>query len=428
MYLSEKRYKFLENNNNETRKMQKSAPKNSNEKYYRNIILALAAVVFICLVFSGIQSVYIFRLNSGREGIFSYMRIARNNESTASTAETEETPAETEVYPEPWFSLEEAANIASADKTRKSTVDIVKEVSPATVSLSVIGVDDGKETKLGSGTGFIITDDGYIVTNQHVVVLADETVSTYYVTVILPDENEPVRAEIVGSDVQTDIAVLKVDTDRKLPCVVLGDSDTLQAGELAIVIGNALGTLDDTVTVGVISAPSREINRKGYRVEVIQTDASINPGNSGGPLINSFGEVVGITNSKIVTTNTENLGFAIPINSVKTIIESIINYGKVINRPYLGVSVRFVSDDSYYGAVKGIYVEEIVKDGPADQAGFMLGDRIISMDGVEIKETGDIIKVRDSHEVGDTIETVVERDGKEITLSLKIADSADFPV
>lgn len=418
----------MENDNKEIKEKHRPAPKNSTEKNTLNIIWALSAVVLICLVFSGIQSMYIFRLNSGREGIFSYMRIAGNTESAKNTADTEETAVATEELQEPWFSLEEAANIASSDKTRKSIVDIVKEVSPATVSLSVIGVDDGKETKLGSGTGFIITDDGYIVTNQHVVVLADETVSTYYVTVILPDETEPVRAEIVGSDVQTDIAVLKVDTDKKLPCVVLGDSDTLQAGELAIVIGNALGTLDDTVTVGVISAPSREINRKGYRVEVIQTDASINPGNSGGPLINSFGEVVGITNSKIVTTNTENLGFAIPVNSVKTIIESIINYGKVINRPYLGVSVRFVADDSYYGAVKGIYVEEIVKGGPADKAGFKLGDRIISMDGVEIKETGDIIKVRDSHEVGDTIEVLVERDGKEITLPLTIADSADFAV
>ena len=305
-------------------------------------------------------------------------------------------------------------------------VDIVKQVSPATVSLAIVGVDDGVETKLSSGTGFIITEDGYIVTNQHVVVLADQAVSTYYVTVILPGETDPIRAEVVGSDVQTDIAVLKVDTDKKLPFVTLGNSDKLQSGELAITIGNSMGSLDDTVTVGVISAPSRELNRNGYYVDIIQTDAAINPGNSGGPLINSFGEVVGIINSKIVSSTSENVGFAIPINTAKPIIEDLINYGKVVGRAFLGFSVKKVAAGSYYGADGGIFVAEIVPGGPAEAAGIQLGDKIITMDGVEIKDTGDIIKVRDSHAVGEDIVTVVERDGKQVTLMLNIGDSADY--
>ena len=397
-------------------------------KNLRFTISVLSVVVLACVLFSGFQSIYIFRLNSGLEGILTYTHIAKTG--NASGNETEETSASQENsskdLPEPWFSIEEAAAVTSPDKTRKSVVDIVKEVSPATVSLNVIGVDDNKESKLGSGTGFIITDDGYIVTNQHVVVLADKSVSTYYVTVILPDETTPVRAEIVGSDAQTDIAVLKVKTDRKLPCVTLGDSDALQAGELAVSIGNAMGTFDDTVTVGVISAPYREIVRKGYNVEIIQTDTAINPGNSGGPLINSFGEVIGIVNTKIVTSTSENIGFAIPINSVKKVIESIINYGKVVGRCYLGVSFKFVADDAYYGAAGGVYVAELIKDGPADMAGLLLGDRLISIAGVEIKETGDIIKVRDSYAVGDVIDFVVERDGKQVTLQLTIGDSADY--
>lgn len=413
---------------NENKEMNNDHGKAHKEKNYRFTVIILSAALLICVLFAGFQSIYIFRLNNGLEGILSYTRSVKQSQSTEESSGVADKPAvrSSEGLPEPWFSLEEAAAVSSSGKTRMSVVDIVKEVSPATVSLNIIGEDNGKETKLGSGTGFIITDDGYIVTNQHVVVLNEKNVSSYYVTVILPDEKAPVRAEVVGSDAQTDIAVLKVDTDRKLPCVTLGDSDTLQAGELAVVIGNAMGSLDDTVTVGVISAPSREIVRNGYHVEIIQTDAAINPGNSGGPLINSFGEVVGITNSKIVTSSSENLSFAIPVNSVKKIIESLINYGIVVNRPYLGVSVKFVAEGSYFGAAGGVFVAELVKDGPADVAGLLIGDRLISMDGVEIKESGDIIMVRDSHEVGDTIEVIAERDGKEITLSLTIGDSADY--
>ena len=403
----------------------------SGTQKYRTPLIIVSVLLIACVLYSGFQTYYIFRLNNGLEGILSYTRAFNDtpaNNDPVSVIEDLADPNKitSANLPEPWFSLEEAASIAPSDKQRLTTVEIVQLVSPATVSLSIVGVDDGKETKLSSGTGFIITEDGYIVTNQHVVVLADAAVSTYYVTVILPGETTPVRAEVVGTDEQTDIAVLKVDTDRKLPCVTLGDSNTLQAGELAVAIGNALGTLDDTVTVGVISATAREFVRNGYYVEVIQTDASINPGNSGGPLINSFGEVIGITNSKIVTTTSESLGFAIPINSVKSIIESLINYGKVINRPYLGITVKYVADESYYGAKGGVYIAEIVENGPAEKAGIEVGDRIISMDGVEIVESGDIIKVRDAHEVGDAIDVVVERDGRQITLTLVIGDSADF--
>ena len=421
----------MENENNEQIKRPERGPEpTKKEKTYRQALIIMAVLLLACVMFSGFQTLYIFRMNSGLEGTLTYKnyynkqieeRTEEEYVDPIEAIENSKNAAATEL-PDPWFSLEDAASV---NKKKLSTVEIVKLVSPATVSLSVVGVDDGKETKLGSGTGFIITEDGYIVTNQHVVVLADRAVSTYYVTVILPDEKQPVRAKVIGSDAQTDIAVLKVDTERKLPCVTLGNSDNLQAGELAVAIGNAMGTLDDTVTVGVISAPSREINRNGYYVDIIQTDAAINPGNSGGPLINSFGEVIGITNAKIISSTSENLGFAIRINSVKKIIEDIINYGKVVGRPYLGVSVTYVSDDAYFGAQGGVYVAQMVPGGPAEKAGLKIGDIILKLDGVEIKETGDIIKVRDSHKVGDVIEAVIIRDGKEMTRTIEIGDSAD---
>ena len=413
----------MENENFEQPEIQKKSGKSGiNVKTYHTIIIVLAVLLLASVMFSGFQSYYIFRLNTGREGIMSYTNTAETVANTLDSLNNVTGTSAAEL-PEPWFSLEDAT--ASSDKNRMTVVDIFNYVSPATVPITVVGVDDGKETKLGSGTGFIITEDGYIVTNQHVVVLADAP-STYYVTVVLPDETTAVRAEVVGSDVQTDIAVLKVDTNKKLPCVVLGDSDVLQSGELAVVIGNSMGKLDDTVTTGVISAPSRELNRSGYYVDIIQTDAAINPGNSGGPLINSYGEVVGIVNAKIVTDQSENLGFAIPINTAKPIIEDLINYGKVIGRAYLGISVKFVPADSYYGEPGGVYVAEITPNGPGEKAGFELGDKILTMDGVEIKESGDIIKVRDAHEVGEDMTVVVLRDGKEVTLTLTIGDSADY--
>ena len=250
-------------------------------------------------------------------------------------------------------------------------------------------------------------------------VVADDTMS---IKIMVPGFDDLIDAQIVGTDEQTDIAVVKLMDEADYPTVTLGDSDVLQVGELAVAIGNPLGTLDGTVTVGVVSALERRMNNNGYTMKLIQTDASINEGNSGGPLINSFGEVIGVTNAKM--SSAEGLGFAIPISNVRTVIESLINYGYVANRPYLGITVNYVVDNIYYGAVGGIYVAEIAPGGPGDQAGVRLGDRIVSFDGVEIEQSSDIIDIRDSHSVGDEVPIVVERDGRNVELTLTIGDSS----
>lgn len=386
----------------------------------------VVVLLVLCIIYSAIQTAYIYRLNVGLEGLTTYLDRGEDKLAGKEAEEAEDMSADKEDLPEPWFSLEEAASVSDPNKQTLTTVEIVDKVSPATLAIHLMGKSSGsKDVEIGAGTGFIITEDGYIVTNRHVIEFALTDPETYYVTVTLPNE-EVVEAAIVGTDIQTDIAVLKVDYSEDLPCVTLGSSDSLQTGELVVAIGNALGTLDDTVTVGVVSALDREIKKDGYTIDVIQTDAAINNGNSGGPLINSFGEVIGITNAKMVTSTSEGLGFAIPIDTVKDIIEDIINYGKVIDRPFLGVSVVKIEEDAYYGVLPGVYAAEMVIGGPADHAGIEIGDLILSMGGVEINETDDIIDVRDQHDVGDTLEVVVVRDGEQITLYLEIGDSGDY--
>ena len=421
-------------NNEKTEKTATAEERNEYAGTPVNITLGVSKwfkilIVFLVLsiAYSAIQTVYIYKLNMGLAGVTSYLDRGEDElTGTEETAEEQSLSAEKKDLPEPWFSLEEAASVSDPDKQALTTVEIVDKVSPATLSIHLMArLSGSKDTEVGAGTGFIITEDGYIVTNRHVVEYALDDPDVYYVTVTLPNE-EDMKVTIVGTDEQTDIAVLKVDYPETLPCVTLGNSSDLQTGELVVAIGNALGTLDDTVTVGVVSSLDREIKKNGYTIKVLQTDAAINSGNSGGPLINSFGEVIGITNAKMVSSTSEGLGFAIPIDTVKEIIEDIINYGKVVDRPFLGVSVVKIEAGAYYGVTPGVYAAQLVIGGPADKAGIEIGDLILSLGGVEITESDDIIDVRDQHEVGDILEVVILRDGKQQTLYLEVGDSGDY--
>ena len=387
--------------------------------------IIFSIVIALLVVYSVAQSYYVVQLNKKLDNLKPAETTAETEPDDSEPEESGE-PSESEEPKEtkPGFSIDKD----TGDRKALSTTQIVAEASPATIPVYIMKGKGSSAKKAASGTGFIITKDGYIVTNAHVVQYVTDSPTKYFVTVLLPDDEKPVEAEIVGSDTQTDIAVLKVSANKDLPCLKFGDSDKLQSGETVIAIGNALGQLDDTVTVGVVSATNRDISNSGYTMKVIQTDAAINNGNSGGPLINSYGEVIGITNAKIATSTSEGLGFAIPVNSVKSIIESLINNGKVVNRPFLGFSVKYFAEGEYEDGEgdAGVYIMELVKGGPAANAGFKIGDRLVSLDGVEIKSTNDIILVRDSHKVGDKIECVVSRNGENKTLSLTIGDSGDY--
>jgi len=385
------------------------------------LVYIFAIITTACVVFSAMQTVYIYKLSTGQVGNLTYTSTPRS--TSDEVQDEDEDLDEVSAVANPEFSLEHAASVTDPDKTTLSTVEIAELVSPATVSIYVVDSRNTIQSEVSSGTGFIISEDGYLVTNEHVIdsVLTN---NNYSLKVRVPGFDEMIPATVVGSDIQTDIAVVKLMEEQTYPYVTLGNSDTLQVGELVVAIGNPLGRLEGTVTVGVVSALNREFNTNGYGIELIQTDASVNSGNSGGPLVNSFGEVVGVINAKI--SSAEGLGFAIPISDVDQIIESIIQYGYVANRPYLGVTVGNTTAGAYNGSVDGVFVAEVEPNGPADKAGLREGDRFISMDGVEITSTNDIITVRDSHEVGDEVTVVVERDGRQIELVLVIGDSHDF--
>ncbi len=317
------------------------------------------------------------------------------------------------------FTITDAATLPDKDgKKALSTMEIASKVGPATVSItadvSYTSIYGTTETGQSSGSGFIISQDGYIVTNNHVISGATSA------KVLVPGETKPVDAVIVGTDTTTDIAVLKIDR-QNLPFVTLGDSDALQVGELAVAIGNPFGELAGSVTVGVVSALDREIAINDTTYNLIQTDASINSGNSGGPLVNSYGEVIGVTNAKM--SNGEGIGFAIPINDVKSVIEELINNGYVTGRPVLGIGVLAVdaTTASQYGWPSGVYVREITPKGPAELAGLQVGDIITKIDGKAIATTEDVVTVKDAHKIGDTITVTVYRNGetKEFSLILQ---------
>lgn len=278
---------------------------------------------------------------------------------------------------------------------------------------------DEPKTREGFGSGFIVSEDGYIITNEHVIHNAVK------VEVTLKGHEKPVPAEVVWSEFQSDLAVIKID-EEKLEPIKMGDSDTIKAGDWAIAIGNPFG-FEHTVTTGVISALGRPINiptQDGqYRSypNLIQTDAAINPGNSGGPLLNINGEVIGINTA--VSAQGQGIGFAIPINEVKNIVKDLKEKGEIV-RPWLGIyygemETRLKEQyKDYYGIkeLNGVMIGKVIEDSPAEEAGLRPNDIITRMDDKKIDVLNDVQKIIDTKEIGDTIKIEIIRDGYTKTL------------
>jgi len=282
-------------------------------------------------------------------------------------------------------------------------------------------------TSAAAGSGFILTADGYIITNYHVVENSSSiTVSTY--------DGETYEAELIGYYESLDTAVLKVDAEN-LPPVILGNSDGMNVGDGVVAIGNPLGELTFSLTTGSISAKDREITLSGTgTMDLMQTDCAINSGNSGGALFNLYGEVIGITNAKYSSNGSseasiDNIGFAIPINNVLPIVESIIEKG-YISKPYLGVSVSDVSAEAQaYGIPQGAAIQSVVADGPAAKAGLQTGDVVTEANGTAITGSSDLVDVVGAAQPGEEMVLQVYRQGQmqEITVTIEENIQAALP-
>jgi serine protease Do len=270
------------------------------------------------------------------------------------------------------------------------------------------------------GSGFIFDPEGYILTNNHVIENADEVM-------VKLNSGDEVKAKIVGRDPKTDVAVLKIETDKQLPAIPFGDSDVIRVGEWVMAIGNPFG-LEFSVTAGIVSAKGRFIGQGNYD-DFLQTDAPINPGNSGGPLLDLQGRVVGINTSIFSRTGGNiGIGFAIPINLAKELIPQLREKGRV-TRGWMGVMIQKVTPDIAESLglkhAHGALVADVVKEGPAAKAGVEVGDVIVKFDGKEVKESTDLPIMVAREPIGKAVPLVVLRNGEEKSIDLEIAEMED---
>ena len=366
---------------------------------------------------------------AGAGGVFTLERLGGNNDTKEESTRTDST-----------------IRIGSRDNAsiQLTSVDTSNQLTASEIYANNVNSTVGITTSItanyygyqmeasAAGSGFILTDDGYIVTNYHVVEGANAIQITTY-------DNESYDAELIGYDESNDIAVLKVDAKNLTP-VILGDSDQLNVGDSVVAIGNPLGQLAFSLTSGSVSALNRRISISNVAMNLIQTDCAINSGNSGGALFNSYGEVIGITNAKYSSSGTsttaaiENIGFAIPINNVRNIITSIIENG-YIEKTYIGVSVRnaqsYSQNENMWGSgngflvdsdpdIKGVVVCEVDEGGPADKAGILEGDVITAVNGTEISNYSELGSILSQGKEGDKYTLTINRDGETVEIKVKL--------
>ena len=308
--------------------------------------------------------------------------------------------------------------ISVAEKSLPSVVGI-------TVTYQISSIFGGRSTGEATGSGIIVSEDGYIVTNNHVI--SSESSSFYTITeatdikVNLYNSTESYEATVVGTDAYTDLAVLKIEKTGLTPAT-LADSSEVKVGEFVMAVGNPLG-MDYSVTSGIVSAVNREIESEGTTFTAIQTDAAINSGNSGGALVNSNGEVIGINTMKFAGDGIEGIGFAIPISSATSVIEQLIEF-QAVKRPYIGIVGSSVDSAivERYGIPEGIYVDEVDENSPAKTAGLQKADIITKIEGKEVKSVNELNQIKYTYSIGDTVTLTIYRNGETLDIDLVLAE------
>ena len=314
------------------------------------------------------------------------------------------------------------SNTSNTANSGLSIKEIAAKASPSVVEINIegqttgYGFFGGTYTTQAAGSGVIISKDGYIITNNHVVEGATS------ITVKTSDGTE-YAATLVGTDSKSDIGVIKVEADNLTPATI-GDSSTISVGDTAVVIGNPLGTLGGTVTNGIISATDREISINNETMNLIQTNAAINSGNSGGGMFDANGNLIGIVNAKDSGTTSsgttiEGLGFAIPINDAMNVAKQLIESGQVTDRPTIGVTLQTITKD--YGNYKaGLYIADVSKGSGAEAAGLQPSDQIVGADGTEIASYTELSKILRNKHVGDILTLTIVRDGEQMDVDVTL--------
>lgn len=302
-----------------------------------------------------------------------------------------------------------------------STQAIAALVGPAVVGIENIGKSNyyyyQTETTQGTGSGVLISDDGYIVTNYHVI----EGATKLNVTLSTGSSYE---AKVIGADSESDLALIKID-GKDFPSAVFGDSSKVTVGDRAIAIGNPLGReLMGTVTQGIVSAVNRNVKVDNRTMTLIQTDAAINSGNSGGALINAYGEVIGINSVKLAASGVEGLGFAIPSNTVSSVVSDLKSYGYVKGKLSIGISGENVTEKMarYYDLPVGFYIHEVFQGSGAQKAGLQPGDIIVKCDGTLVETIDDINEIKKTHKVGDVMKIQVVRNGENMSFDVVLQE------
>ena len=367
---------------------------------------AIAAVLILCVILSGAAG-------------FGGSLIARNISNTASSDTYDTVSSELVIHK---VSVENATEDGST-LVDKGTDEITKEVADSVVEITTEVVQTsnfyGQYVAQGAGSGVIISEDGYIVTNNHVI----EDASNITVTL---RSGESYKADLVGTDADVDIALIKIDATG-LTTAIFGDSDTIEVGDKSVIIGNPLGTLGGSVTEGIISALDRSIVIDGKTMHLMQTDAAVNPGNSGGGMFNGQGELIGIVVAKSGSSEIDNIGFVIPINNVLNILGDLKQYGYVRGKADTGMSFVDITNQMYawyyYGSSStGVYSSSVDRGSNAANAGFSAGDRVISVDGKKVSSSSDISSIIAEHSAGDTITFELERSGRTGSIDLTLEE------